>query len=313
MKKSNAKNTLRWVIFMAMITGVNSSSAQEIAFAFSQPLAPSASLDGMARAKMLINNLARVNVAQAMLLIHTKDINEKNRERLMFYDDAGQLLVNAGANYSLYSRAESYLYAVDILKANVTLSPYVNYRQHIYFPYLYEGGDSTMLQQVQNFLAERGYQPTYTTYQANDDYLDQLYQARIRENRRVDIGLLQKAYVKMLTDDILAYDAKARLMLGYSPRQVVLLHANDLAAYCIIGLVDALTEKGFHIISPEKIFSDPVANPFFSSGYSAVSYMPAITGFPEPMRNNLYVLTDAEKQKVHGYLIEQGLNELLPL
>jgi hypothetical protein len=312
MRKFTAKKVLQCVAVIFLSASVGVAAAQEIAFAFDKTLSRSSSLDGMARAKMLVHNLARVNVSQAMFLIHTKDITDKTVERLMFYDDAGQLLVNAGASYSLYMRAESYRYAVDILTANAALAPYLNYRQHIYFPYLYEGGDAEMLAQVQNFLSERGYRQTYTTYHAHDDYMDQLYQARIANNKYVDINRLQKAYVKMLLNDIMAYDAKAQLLLGYSPRQVILLHENDLAAYCIVGLVDALNAKGFKIISPEKIFSDPVANPFFSGGYSAVGYMQAITGFAEPRRENLYVLSDADKQKVHDYLTEQGLTELVP-
>lgn len=290
----------------------NLAAAQEIAFAFDNTLSRSSSLDGMARAQMLVRNLAKVNVTQSMFLIRTKDINAKNVDRLMYYDDAGQLLVNAGAQHSLLARNDVYRFQVDILKAHAVLSQYINYHQHIYFPYLYEGGDSHALNQLQRFLAERGYQPTYTTVQARDDYMNQLYQARVSSSKYVDISRVEKAYVNMLVDDISAYNAKAQMLLGYSPRQVVLLHENDLAAYCIIGLVDALNAKGFTIVSPEKIFSDPVVNPFFVSGYSAVSYMPSITGFGSPKRERMYVPTPTEKQRVHDYLIAQGLGELVP-
>ena len=310
--KDTAKKILTGLILTCLIGLVNLAVAQEIAFAFDKALSRSTALDGMARAKMLVRSLARVDVHQAMFLIRTKDITPSTVDRLMFYDDSGQLLVNAGARYSLLSRTDSYSFAVDILKANAALSEYLNYRQHIYFPYLYEGGDELTLKQVKDFLAERGYQPTYTTYQAHDDYLNKLYQERIANNRPVDIVRLEKVYVNMIVDDITAYNAKAQMLLGYSPRQVILLHENDLAAYCIVGLVDALNAKGFKIIAPEKIFSDPIANPYLMGGYSAVGYLHSITGMPEPRRENLYVITEAEKQKVHEYLKAQGLTELIP-
>jgi hypothetical protein len=296
-----------------LLSGLASfSSAQEIAFAFDKALSRSSALDGMARAKMLVHSLERVNVHQSMFLIHTKDITDNTVDRLMFYDDSGQLIVNAGAHYSLYSRTDSYRFARDILTANAMLSPYLNYRQHIYFPYLYEGGDQLVLQQIKDFLAEYGYQPTYTTYQAHDNYLNKLYQARIASNRPVDIVRLEKVYVKMIMTDLMAYNARAQMLLGYSPRQIILLHENDLAAYCIIGLVDALNEKGFKIVAPEKILSDPVVNPYLVGGFSTVGYMQSINGIPEPRRENLYVLTDIERQKIHGYLTEQGLGDLIP-
>ncbi|MES2824160.1 MAG: hypothetical protein V4732_11205 [Pseudomonadota bacterium] len=300
-------------LLAVLLSGLASfCSAQEIAFAFDKTLSRSSALDGMARAKMLVHSLARVNVHQSMFLIHTKDITDSTVERLMFYDDSGQLLVNAGAHYSLYSRTDSYSFARDILTANAMLSPYLNYRQHIYFPYLYEGGDQLALQQVKDFLAEYGYQPAYTTYQAQDNYLNKLYQARIASNRPVDIVRLEKVYVKMIMADLIAYNAKAKMLLGYTPRQIILLHENDLAAYCIIGLVDALNEKGFTVVAPEKILSDPVANPYLVGGYSTLGYMQSMTGMPDPRRENLYVLTDVERQKIHGYLTEQGLGDLIP-
>ncbi len=310
----NAVKKILMHLIPAFLSGFSSlSSAQEIAFAFDKALSRSSALDGMARANMLVHSLERVGVHQSMFLIHTKDITDSTVERLMFYDDSGQLLVNAGAHYSLYSRTESYRFALDILKANAALSPYVNYRQHIHFPYLYEGGDELSLKQVKDFLTERGYQPTYTTYQAHDDYLNKLYQERIATNRPVDIVRLEKVFVKMIMEDLKAYNAEAQMLLGYSPRQVILLHENDLAAYCIVGLVDALNEQGFKIVAPEKIFSDPVANPYLLGGYSATGYLQSITGMPGPRRENLYILTEGEKQKIHNYLREQGLTELIPV
>lgn len=312
MNKNKTKIVFINLILVIFGGFVSFSSAQEIAFAFDRALSRSSALDGMARAKMLVHSLGRVDVHQSMFLIHTKDITDSTVDRLMFYDDSGQLLVNAGAHYSLYSRTDSYQFARDILKANAMLSQYLNYHQHIYFPYLYEGGDELSLKQVKDFLAEYGYQPTYTTYRAHDNYLNRLYQERIANNRPVDIVRLEKVYVKMIVNDLIAYNAKAQMLLGYSPRQVILLHENDLAAYCIVGLVDALNQKGFKIVSPEKIFSDPVVNPYLLGGYSAMGYWQSITGMPEPRRNHLYALTDVEKQKIHGYLSEQGLDELIP-
>ena len=313
MKRYYEKKAPQYIAALLFCLICSTVTAQEIAFAFDKALSRSTSLDGMARAKMLVRNLAVVDVKQSLFLIRTKDITANTVERLMFYDNAGQLLANAGANYSLLSRNDVYRYQVDILKANAMLSQYINYHQHIYFPYLYEGGDTQILSQLHTFLAEHGYQPAYTSYQAYDDYMDQLYQARVMAGKYVDINRVEKAYVKMLVDEISNYNNKAQAMLGYSPRQIILLHENDLAAYCIIGLVDALNAKGFKIIAPEKILADPIGNPFFAGGYSSVGYMQSITGFTEPRRENLHVLSAIEKQKVHGYLLEQGLTDLLPL
>jgi peptidoglycan-N-acetylglucosamine deacetylase len=280
--------------------------------AFDNTLARSTSLDGTARTKMLIRNMARADVKQAMFLIKARTITPNTIDRLAFYDESGQLLVNAGHSYSMELRQKSYGYPIDIMKANAALEPYANYHKHVNFPYLYGETDPELLAQLQSFLAEHQYLPTYTTTYVHDEYMDYLYQQRILAGRPVDIRQLERAYTKMIVDEVMAYDAKAHMFLGFSPRQVLLLHENDLAAYCIVGAIDALNAKGFKVIAPEKVFTDPVSNPYFVSGFSAVSYMPYLIGMPDDKPIWLAVASQKDKEKIHTYLREQGLESVIP-
>lgn len=286
--------------------------AREIVLAFDDTLARSTSLDGTARTKMLINNMARADVKQAMFLVKSKTVTANTIDRMMYYDATGQLIVNAGHNYSLLLRPKSYGYPIDIMKANSALEPYANYHKHITYPYLDGGGDPELLQQLQHYLAEHYYFPIYVTTQVHDEYMNELYQARIESGRTVDIRTLEKAYVKMIMDEVLAYDASAHLTLGVSPRQVLLLHENDLAAYCIIGVIDALNEKGFRVISPEKVFTDPVVNPYFVSNFTVNMLNRYLIGLPEAKRQWPYIASAYDKEKIHAYLRVQGLEGLIP-
>ena len=51
----------------------------------------------------------------------------------------------------------------------------------------------------------------------------------------------------------------ARRTLGRSPRHVLLLHENDLAALFIGDLVTELRARGWTIISATEAFADPIA------------------------------------------------------
>jgi hypothetical protein len=288
------------------------TQAQEIVLAFTDTLGRATGLDGTARSKMLIKNMARADVKQAMFLIKTKTVTANTIERLHYYDETGQLLVNAGHNFSMVQRQKSYGYPIDIMQANGVLESYAHYHKHVNFPYLDGNNDAEILQQLQGFLVEHDYSPTYITTRVHDEYMDQLYQLRVLSGRIVDIRALEKAYVKMIMDAVNTYDAKAHMMLGFSPRQVLLLHENDLAAYCIIGLIDELNKKGFRVIEPEKVFTDPISNPFFVSGFSANSYMPYITGLPEEKSIWFEVANKKDEEKIHDYLREQGLENLIP-
>lgn len=285
--------------------------AREIVLAFDNTLAPSSSLDGTARTKMLINSMARADVKQAMFLIKSKTITANTIDRMMYYDETDQLIVNAGHNYSLLHRAKSYGHPIDIMKAESALEPYVNYHKHITYPYLESGGDAELLQQLQRYLVEHQYFPVYVTTQVHDEYMNQLYQARIETGRTVDIRALEKAYVQMIMDKVLAYDANAYLKLGASPRQVLLLNENDLAAYCIIGVIDALNEKGFSVIAPKKVFTDPVVNPYFVSNFTINALHRHLIGLPEAKRVWPYVANAQDKENVHVYLRKQGLESLI--
>jgi len=286
--------------------------AKEIILAFDGTLSRSTSLDGTARTKMLINNMARADVMQAMFLIQTKNLTSNAIERMMYYDETGQFIVNAGHNYSLLRRAKSYGYPIDIMKANAALGPYENYRQSIIYPYLDGGGDIELRQQLQSFLSEKNYLPVYVTTQVHDEYMNNLYQLRIEGGRTVNIRALEKAYVKMIMDEVLAYDADAYMRLGSSPRQVLLLNENDLAAYCVAGLIDALNEKSFTVIAPEKVFGDPIVNPYFRSNFTDQPFKHYLTGLPEAKRKWPYIANNHDKEKIHRYLVEQGLDSLLP-
>lgn len=285
--------------------------AREIVLAFDDTLAGASSLDGSARTKMLIAGMARADVKQAMFLINTKKITNKTIDRMMHYDATGQLIVNAGHYYSLLLRVKNYSLPIEMMKANAALEPYANYHQHSIHPYLHGGGDAVLVQQLQRYLTEHNYRSIYVTTQVHDQYMNQLYQQRIASGRSVDIRALEKAYVNMVVDKVLAYDASAYLSLGTSPRQVLLLHENDLAAYCIAGLIDALNAKGFHVIEPEKVFSDPVVNPYFTDNFSTNLLRNYLTGLPEAKREWPYLARPEDQENVHQYLRAQGLEYLL--
>lgn len=286
----------------------NTLRAQEIVLAFTDTLGRSTSLDGTARSKMLIRNMARADVNQAMFLIKTKTVTNNTIERLDFYNQTGQLLVNAGHNPSMVIRQKSFGYPIDIMRANGILEGYENYHKHVNFPYLYGNNDPVLLTQLQQFLVEHNYLPTYVTTRVHDEYMNQLYQARILSGHTVDIRALEHAYVNLIMSAVTRYDAKARMMLGFSPRQVLLLHENDLAAYCIVGLIDELNKQGFKVVAPEKVFTDPISNPYFISGYSATGYMFYMTGLPEPKPIWYEIANAKDKEDIHRYLHEQGLD-----
>ncbi len=285
------------LLFAALSIGV--VDARELVIAFERTLQPSTSLDAMARSQMLVRNMAAAGVPQAMFLIKTKGINQKDRARLSLYSDKGHLLVNAGHGHSLVTKSDLYAYEIGILKANRILKPYRGYKKHVHFSYLHEYGDGNIQRRLADFLQERGYRPAFSGMNAMrgvDHYLDQLYQQKIRSNRPVNMAALEQAYVELFSDSVAQQDALAFNLLGFSPRQVLVLQENDLAAYFIVALIDKLVAQGWKIIAAETAQDDPLVNPIAATRWGANSYVHVITRLGDERVAYARILGDRQVQ-----------------
>lgn len=278
----------KWLLgSLFFISGMANTSvvcARELVIAFDHTLQVSTSLDAMARSQMLVRNLATAGVPQAMFLIKTKGADQKDKARLALYSDKGHLLVNAGHGHSLVTKSDLYVYEIGIMKANRILQAYSGYKKHVHFSYLHEFGDANIQRELADFLQERGYRPAFTgvnTMRGVDQYLDQLYQKKISSNRPVNMAALENAYVDFIAQSVAQEDTKAFNILGYSPRQVLVLQENDLAAYFIVALVDRLVEQGWTIIAAERAMNDPIANPIAANRWGANGYLNSITRLPD--------------------------------
>jgi hypothetical protein len=104
-----------------------------------------------------------------------------------------------------------------------------------------------------------GYINGYVTVDNYDYYLEFLYQQALKENKKINYHLLQELYIEHLWESIQFYQKIALKTLGRSPKHVLLLHENDLAALFLDDLISFLRGEGWLIISPEEAYKDPIA------------------------------------------------------
>jgi hypothetical protein len=76
-------------------------------------------------------------------------------------------------------------------------------------------------------------------------------------------------------------------------------------------MMRVLNAKGFHVIEPEKVFSDPVVNPYFTDNFSTNLLRNYLTSLPEAKREWPYLARPEDQENVHQYLRAQGLEYLL--
>lgn len=239
---------------------VSAVSAREIALTFDDaPRADQAFQTGDERGRMLVEALSRVAVEQVMFLVTTGHINKQSRERLLHYQQAGHLLGNHSHTHQHPDRMGVDEYLADIRHAQSILDEFPGVEKFYRYPFLDEGHDETSRNALREGLATLGLNNAYVTIDNYDWYMDHLLQRAVAAGRTINFKLLGQIYVEQMLGSVAFYDRIAQESLGYSPRHVLLLHENDLAALFIDDLVLALRERGWRIISPLVAYEDPIA------------------------------------------------------
>jgi peptidoglycan-N-acetylglucosamine deacetylase len=123
-------------------------------------------------------------------------------------------------------------------------------------PYLDTGRDLQTRRDAEDFLAARGYRIAPVTL----DAWDWMY-ARIYDDakKRGDTALQQEvvsSYLSFATTVFSYYEKLSRDLIGREPKQVLLLHANQLEADHIGELLDLIRKRGYSFITLENALSD---------------------------------------------------------
>lgn len=123
-------------------------------------------------------------------------------------------------------------------------------------PYLDVGRDLTTRREAEAFLTQRGYHIAPVTLDAWDWMFAFVYEDA---RRRGDAALQQDLAKSYLTysDAVFAYDEQlSKQIMGYEPKQILLLHANELEADHIGDLAAVMRKRGYRFITLEDALSD---------------------------------------------------------
>jgi peptidoglycan/xylan/chitin deacetylase (PgdA/CDA1 family) len=123
-------------------------------------------------------------------------------------------------------------------------------------PFLDTGRDLETRRQAEAFLVERGYRIAPVTLDAWDWMYAPVYDDA---KKRGDTTLQEELVHSYLSysDSVFAYSEQlAKQLMGYEPKQILLLHGNQLEADHIGELLDVMRKRGYRFISLEDALSD---------------------------------------------------------
>ncbi|HEY0683268.1 MAG TPA: polysaccharide deacetylase family protein [Steroidobacter sp.] len=249
-----------FLVLAAMAASAAGDEARSIAITIDDaPLPDSSYFDGRTRTAKLIDTLAKARVEQVMFFCNSARMDAAGAERIEAYVQAGHLLANHSHSHADLHKVGVEPFLADIRTATQILEKFPNYRRWFRFPYLREGLTVDVRDRMRSELRKMDHRSAYVTVDTYDWHMDRMFQAAVAADKKIDFDRLRTAYVDLLTDSIEFYDGVARSELGRSPRHVLLMHENDLAALYLGDLVARLRGKGWKIIAPEEAFADPIA------------------------------------------------------
>jgi peptidoglycan/xylan/chitin deacetylase (PgdA/CDA1 family) len=123
-------------------------------------------------------------------------------------------------------------------------------------PFLDTGRDLQTRRDAEGFLVARGYRIAPVTLDAWDWMYAGVYEDA---KKRGDTGLEQQLAGSYLaySDEMFAYSERlSKQTIGYEPKQILLLHANQLEADHIAELLDLMRKRGYRFVTLEDALSD---------------------------------------------------------
>lgn len=217
---------------------------------------------GAERTVRLIESLSNAGVNEAMFFVTTGNVEREGTngsDRIVAYASAGHALGNHSHSHLWLHRTPTSEYIADLDLAIDHLQKYANVTTYYRFPFLDEGRSLEKRDALRRALSARGLSNGYVTIDTYDWYLDSLAKEASNAGIEFDMDEMRDLYVDVIISSTEFYDAMAEKVLGRSPRHVLLLHENDMAALFIGDLVAELRERGFRIISANDAFKDPIA------------------------------------------------------
>ena len=123
-------------------------------------------------------------------------------------------------------------------------------------PYLDTGTDLETRREAEAFLASRGYRVAPVTMDAWDWMYAGVYEdARRRGDSALEQQLVN-SYLSYTNTVFDYYEKLSKELIGYEPKQVILLHGNWLEADHVSELLDLLRKRGYKFITLEDALGD---------------------------------------------------------
>lgn len=245
------------ILFLLAFLNFSSAEAKEIALTFDDaPMWSSQHFKSDDRTKELIKKLKNLNVPPVIIFGNVCNGDESAVLQLKQYRDAGHFIGNHTCSHLRLDNIGVSQFSKDFKEADKMLSPLFSGQKFFRYPFLNEGSDEKLRNEMRRELANAQYRNGMVSVDT-DDYIfsSKLNQAK-KESKKIDYDKVEALFLKHIMGAVDYYDALAVKTIGYSPKHVLLLHEMDATVLFLDSVVKELRKKGWKIISANEAYLD---------------------------------------------------------
>ena len=211
------------------------------------------------RNQAILDVLSADRTKAALFVIGSNVNSERGKLLLQSWDEAGHLIGNHTYSHrSLDSQITATAYEQDILRAEIILKGFKQFRPIFRYPVLKEGDTVAKRDHVRAFLKSHGYRIGHVTIDNSDWIVDQRLVARLQKDPNADVRPYRDFYLEHMWDRARYYDLLAKRVLGRPVKHTVLMHFNLLNGLFLGDLIEMFKSKGWQLIDAADAFTDPV-------------------------------------------------------
>jgi peptidoglycan/xylan/chitin deacetylase (PgdA/CDA1 family) len=204
-------------------------------------------------------NVPAVGFVNEKKLYKPGEVDERIKA-LEMWPDAGFELGNHTFSHSSLNQVGLEAWEDDVIQGEsvtrLLLAKHNMKLRYFRHPFLDTGRDLETRRQAEAFLVHRGYRIAPVTLDAWDWMYAGVYEDA---KKRADSGLEEQLVKSYLTysDGVFAYSEQLSMrVLGYEPKQILLLHASNLEADHIGELIGLMRKRGYRFVTLAEALSD---------------------------------------------------------
>jgi peptidoglycan/xylan/chitin deacetylase (PgdA/CDA1 family) len=231
---------------------------------------PAANANGMTGAEIVVmttkllatlrdQNVPAVGFVNERKLYKQGEVDDRIKALNLWLDNGFELGNHTFSHFSL-NRVTLPAWEDDVIRGEVVtrilLARHNMKMRYLRHPYLDTGRNLQTRREAEAFLVNRGYRIAPVTMDAWDWMYAGVYEDA---RKRGDAALQQQLVSSYLTYTGVVFDYYEKLskdLIGYEPKQILLLHGNWLEADHIGELMDLLRKRGYKFVTLEDALSD---------------------------------------------------------